>query len=513
MTRRLVCVLVVLLCTAGVGVGVGMTAAHPSEPATPEPTDQQSTTVQPILSSTEEVGCVDGICHDDDLEFDEPTNLSEAELDALAARTMARVEYLRDEPFTEEVPVEIQSREEFRQSDVAAPSRSDEDFERWNDQVWRGLFVVGDEQSSGEAIDGTVGEAVNGFYLPGEGQIVLVTPSPDIPTVDEQTLLHEFAHALQDQRHNLTSPQFRGETQDRDLAVDGVLEGEAVYLEYRYEERCASGEWSCFDDPGGSGGSSGELNRGILYTLLQPYSDGPAYVHEILETEGWEGIDERMETPPETTREIIHRQPTEAREVESPPDPTEGWEPYPDQGHNGTETVGEASIFVMLWYQATEYGADTIDPETLHETTHEYEQFNYVSEPSDGWAGDQLVPYQRGDDDGYVWTLEWETRDDVAEFRRAYDAILDAHDSTETDEGVYVLSSGPFSGAYAVETDDTRVRIVHAPTEAGLFELDPSLEPTAFEQSPLDDTAPGFSVAAAIAALLVLAIAARRQYQ
>ncbi len=507
MTRRLVCFLVVLLCTAGVGVGVGVTAAHPDEPTTPQPTATESTQVSP----NDEGGCIDGICHDDELDFEDSADLSEDQLDALVARTMARVEHLRGETFTDEVSVDIQSREEFRESDVAAPSRSDEAFERWNDQVWKGLFVVGDDERSGDAIDGTVGEAVNGFYMPGENRIVLITSSPDSPTVNEQTLLHEFAHALQDQRHDLTNSQFRGETQDADLAVDGIVEGEAVYLEYQYQERCESGEWSCFDDPRTPGGSSGDLNRGILFTMLQPYSDGPAYVHEIVEREGWSGVDDRMDEPPETTTEIIHREPTDSGSVESPPEPTEDWERYPDQGVDGAETVGEASIFVMFWYQASEYGADTVDPGILQETSHEYEQFNYVAEPSDGWAGDELVPYQRGDDDGYVWTIEWETTDDVGEFTRAYSAILEAQDATETDDGVYVIENGSFSGAYAVETDDTQVRIVHAPTADGLFELDPSLDPTPVEQSPVEDATPGFGVAATVAALLTLALAGRRR--
>ncbi len=505
MTRRLICFFIILLCTAGVGIGV--TAAEPVESA--ETVTIQSTLTQ---SESDEIGCVDGICHDDELDFDEPTNLSEAELDALIARTMARVQYLRGESFVDEVPVEIQSREEFRESDVATASGSDEAFERWNDQVWKGLFVVGDDQRSGDAIDGTVGEAVNGFYIPGEGRIVLVTPSPDEPTVDEQTLLHEFGHALQDQRHDLTSSQFRGETQDADLAVDGIVEGEVVYLENQYEERCIIDEWSCFDEPRGVGGSSGDLNRGILFTLLQPYSDGPAYVHEIVDSEGWSGVDDRMDEPPQTTTEIIHRQPFEAGSVESPPEATNGWERYPDQGVDGAETVGEASIFVMFWYQASEYGADTVDPDIIRETSHEYERFNYVSEASEGWAGDELVPYQRGDDDGYVWTIEWETTEDVDQFTRAYSGILDAHDATETERGAYVISDGSFSGAYAVETTETQTRIVHAPTEDALFELDPSLDPSTVEQStPLEDDIPGFSVAAALAAVLAFSFAGRRR--
>ena len=505
MTRSLVFLLALLFLTVGLApLGVAGTADTSADSA------QSAILSASTTAETDaELGCVDGICHDDALEFETTTNLSDAELDALIARTMARVQVLRGEAFDDDVPVEIQDREAFRESEVAAPTRNDEAFERWNDQVWNALFVVGNNESSADAIDGTVGEAVEGFYQPSENRIVLITADADAPTVDEQTLLHEFVHALQDQRHDLTSPAFRGETQDSDLAVTGVFEGEARYLEYQYQERCET-DWDCFDRPATGGGGSGSTNLGVLFTLLQPYADGPPYIHEIVESEGWEGVDDRFEEPPQTSREIIHREPIEPVDIAFEDEAIDGWERYPDQGVAGAETAGEASMFVMFWYQAREYDAETIDPGAIRDTTHEYQQYNYVSEPSSGWLGDELVPYQRDDEDGYVWTIEWESRQDTAEFRRAYGAILDAHDATETD-GVYVIDDGPFRGAYAVETDDTQLTIVHAPTEEGLFELRPSLDPSPLdEEPPLADDVPGFGMAAAIAALVAFLLASRR---
>ena len=168
----------------------------------------------------------------------------------------------------------------------------------------------------------------------------------------------------------------------------------------------------------------------------------------------------------------------------------------------------------MFWYQAAEYGADTVDTDSLSETTTPYDRYNYSAAPSDGWAGDKLYPYQRGDDDGYVWTTQWESTEDVTEFVEAYGAILDAHDAAETDSGAYVVSNGSFSGAYAVDVTDTRVTIVHAPTEAGLFELQPSLEPTGVDDRQplplLEDDVPGFGVAAAVAALVAFLAVGRR---
>ncbi|MEA1931512.1 MAG: Hvo_1808 family surface protein [Euryarchaeota archaeon] len=529
MTRLAVFLTTLLLLSAGVAPAVVTAGPTPSgsidsgslsSAQSPSPISTgSSTTSTPQVASESgpdsQLGCVDGVCHDDELGFDEPTNLTDEELDRLVDRSMARVEELRGEQFDSTVDVEVRSRESFRADSVLTNSTRTDSFQQWNDQVWEALFVVGEDQRSAEAIDSTVGAAVNGFYMPSEDQIVIVSSTPDEPTVSERTLVHELVHAWQDQQYDLTSSQYRGATQDADLAVDGVVEGEAGYLEARYEERCAAGQWECLDEPATAGSSSDSpSNQGILLTLLQPYSDGPAYIHEVRSTEGWDGVGERVASPPETTRTIIHGEPPEAASLDVADESTDGWQRYPDEGVGGAETVGEASIYVMFWYQAAEYGADTVDTDSLRQATGAYDQYNYSAAPSDGWVGDKLYPYERGEDDGYVWTTQWESTQDVSEFVEAYGGILDAHDATETDSGAYVVSDGSFSGAYAVDVTDTRVTIVHAPTEEGLFELRPALEPTAINDSAgpavLEDDIPGFGVAAAVAALVAFVAVGRR---
>ncbi len=544
MTRLAVLLTTLLLLSAGVApavvtAGPAISGAEPAagtaftgavDAGSLSPTQSLSSTQSPAsaasLSATastpqvasdsesdSRLGCVDGVCHDDELGFDEPTNLTDAELDRLVDRSMARVEELRGQQFNSTVDVEVRSRESFREDSILTNTSRAEGYERWNDQVWEALFVVGEDQRSADAIDSTVGAAVNGFYMPSEDRIVIVSSTPDEPTVSERTLVHELVHALQHQQHDLTTPKYRATTQDADLAVDGVVEGEAGYLEALYEERCAAGQWECLEEPATvRGGDNSPSNRGILLTLLQPYSDGPAYIHEVRSTEGWDGVDERVASPPETTSTIIHREPIEAASLDVANESTEGWQRYPDEGVGGAETVGEASIYVMFWYQASEYGADTVDTDSLRQATGAYDQYNYSAAPSDGWAGDKLYPYKRGDDDGYVWTIQWESAEDVSEFVEAYGAILDAHDATETESGAYVVSDGSFSGAYAVDVTDTRVTIVHAPTEEGLFELRPTLEPTAVDDGlpVLEDDIPGFGMVAAMAALVVFVAAGRR---
>ena len=480
------------LAVVVVVLGVGSVA-----PVTAPAAATSTTPTTHAHSAPTSLGCVDGICHDEPITVSQADGLDADERDRLLARSMARVEHLRGEPFTESVPLRVIDSDTFSREELAA-NGSDPRSTRWNDQVWKALFIVGDNTSTQTAITDTLTGSVNGLYSPRRDEIVVITDDPAAPRISEATLIHELTHALQDQRHNLSSPQFSGATQDADLAVTGLYEGEAGYIESLYRQRCDNDRWRC-QRASPTSGDSGGINRGILTTVLQPYADGPGYVHEVVTTEGWDGIDERMAEPPMTTSEIIHREPVAHSRIKPTTTATGGWKRYTEPGRNGTEVAGEASIFVMFWYQATTIGADTVDPGTLYEPAGDYDRRTYSAPPSAGWAGDALVPYRRGDEDGYVWTTEWQTADDATEFHRAYTAILTARNATETAPGLYRLDDDAFAGTYGIERDGTRVRIVHAPTADGLRTLAPDLTPSA-----TTDPTPGFGVDGALLALLAL---------
>ena len=499
-------------------------------------------------ATTEVVGCWNGTHHTDDpadLGIDQSGDgdgLSEADLENMTYLKMARVEAIRERPFESAVPVEVITREEFAEQGL--DGESDEEFHRWNDQVWKALFVIGEDESSQAVIDEVFSGAVAGFYSPADDQITIVVDEGDALRVSPTTLLHELGHAMQDQYENLSDPRYSGATQDADLGVDGIVEGEVVYMEEVYAERCEE-EWACTAEPSGGDATGGaaddsDPNLGVLLTVLQPYSDGAPYVDEVLEAEGWEGVDDLMADPPETTRETIHREPFDPVPIEFD-DTAEGeWETYDEQGVNGSDTVGEASIFVSMWYQSVNYNAGVVDRDVLYETTHPYRTYNYAHPATTGWANDELYPYRNDADgeerDGYVWVIQWETETDAAEFHTAYQRVLDAHDATHRPDGVHYVSDGRFRGAYGVERNGTTITIAHALEPDAVFELRPDIEldepdvndhdgfdlpdapgETAEPATPTDpndtseDPAPGFGVlVATVAILAALAIARRR---
>ncbi|MDB2224418.1 Hvo_1808 family surface protein [Halorubrum ezzemoulense] len=444
---------------------------------------------------TELVGCWNGTHYEESVDFAETDGLNETQLAALTDLTMARVEHVRQRPFREDVPVETVTRSEYL-NDTASGNGS-EAFRRWNDQVWEALFVVGDDANANSEIDSVFGGAVSGFYSPTADQIVIVVPDGESPDIDPSTLAHELLHAMQDQYHDLTDPRYVGATQDGDLAVDGIVEGEAVHVEERYAARCAD-NWTCAEPPesGGGGGDVPDFNFGILQTVLQPYGDGALYVRELRDEGGWAAVNETMNDPPASTAEVIHRDPDyEERSVSFEDAATGGWETYADQGVDGAETAGEASMFVMFWYQSAGvrfdggYEYSVLEPDrspaenyNVHFRTDAELQtrglYNYAHPVTEGWAGDELYPYRNGERDGYVWATEWQTEGDAAAFRDAYLRMLTAHGDGDYAEGtVYEIGEeSDFPGAYGVERDGTSVTITHAPSPAGVLELRPDAD-------------------------------------
>jgi hypothetical protein len=490
--RPLVALLVVC---AGVGPAVAVGA-------TDDPTPAQ---VRPDPAG-DPVGWEDGYWHDDPVDVDQSDGLTDAEIDRLVARATARVEYIRDAEFSESVEVSVISREDYL--DRQDNATTNDSFGAWNNQVWEALFVDGEDTDVQSELSGTVGGAVAGFYAPASDEIRIVTPTPDSPTIDNGTLVHELVHALQDQQDRLSSARPASPTQDGDLAANGLIEGEANYVERRYEQRCGA-EWDCAAPPrsgSGGSGSAGQPNLGILLTILQPYSDGPLYVASIREERGWSGVSAAFDSPPVSTEQTIHRTDEEPVPVAFTDRGTDGWRTYPDQGENGSDTVGEASIFVMFWYQARESGADTVDPATLGDTASPLDTYNYDAEPSAGWGNDRVFPYRNPDreEGGYVWVTEWDTTEDAREFRRAHEAILRANGAERRDD-LWVVPEGQYADAFRVARNGTRVVVVNGPDPEAVRAIRP--DPLADDGTPTDGLAPGLGVLPALAAVAALAAA------
>ncbi len=420
--------------------------------------------------SRDVIGWEAGYWYDDPLSVSVQDGLDAAEREAITARAMARIEYLRGLEFRETVDVRVISRAEYLAT--RGTGDTNETHARWNDQVWEALFLVGDDRNVSDVLEGTLGSSIVGYYASGTGDIVLVSDRAE-PVLSRGTLVHELVHAMQDQHFGLASDV---QTQDAQLARNGVIEGEANRIQQQYAARCTRG-WSCVDtsraptqsgsdadsnDTGSADSQSSSddgtaaYDRGVFLVIYQPYAVGPDFVEAIDKRGGSTALNDLYRDLPASTEQVIH---PEAYPDERPVNVTVPDRSGPDWQRFDTDpvadTVGEASIYAMV------VSNDMGRPPSG--------RYSYDHPLSVGWAGDSVVPYRNGDQNGYVWEIAWDTEADARAFHSAYLDLLDDHGAAEVGERRYrIPADDPFAGAYRVVRDGRRVRIVHGPTAGSL---------------------------------------------
>ena len=432
MKRTLLCV--VLVVVAGCSV-----PAASSDRSTP---------------GTDRLGWENGYWYDDSITADVTDGINESEREAIVSRQMARIEHLRDLEFEDPVEVRVISRDEFQRNRRGG---TDETHARWNDQVWEALFLVGEDTSVEDAFNDTLGSTVLGYYRGGTDEIVVVSDS-EHPVIDRSTLAHELVHALQDQQFGLGDVP---DTQDRQLARNGVVEGEANLIEARYEQRCET-EWDCVETPVRSGGGGGgDVNRGVLLLVLSPYMSGPDFVASVQRRGGWAAVDDLHREFPASMEQVIYpeKYPDETPVDVTVPDQSSGdWERF---DHDPVaDTVGQASIHVMFFQNGVR--------------SESVSRYSFEHPAAEGWAGDSLVPYRSGDRYGYVWETAWDSEQDARQFVEAYHDLLDSHGAESRGNDVAVVP-GPsrFDDAFRVTRDGNRVRVVNGPSVDSLSAIHP----------------------------------------
>ncbi|WP_195893050.1 Hvo_1808 family surface protein [Halopiger djelfimassiliensis] len=505
----LVAVVVVALSVAAVGGFLPAVSDAPTddssvdstEDSSMESTDAPRADDRPTDPSTNEtLGYVDGYWYDDELSVDDRSDatLETDELEPVVSRAMARVEVIRNLTYENEVSVEVVSREEYR-ADSGDRFTDITETEQLHQNVnYEALFMVDRNTDATDAAEGLYGGAVEGYYEPGTDRIVLVSDTPGSPELDETVLAHELVHALQDQQFDLASIQ--RETFDQDNARNGLIEGDASWVEAEYDSRCEA-EWACLDPGSSSQAPFSDINWGLYFAVYQPYDDGPDYVDSLLERGGWTAVNDAYENPPASSSAVIHPGTDRDPEpIEVPDRSNDTWRQYEVDGEVASETVGEAGMAAMFAAGVR----DTSRPSVI-----ESDEFieadlglDYDQPYTDGWAGDRLVTYVSDEADeatavydavdhtGYVWRTAWESSEDSQQFVDGYLQLLEAYgaEPVADQQDTYVIDD-EYPGAYYLDRDGETVTIVRAPSVDDLGAVHAGTPPAGEDTLEIEGTA------------------------
>lgn len=431
------------------------------------------------------LGWEGGYWHNESVPVVARDGLNASEQRIVVNRTMARIELIRRLEFTDTVPVEVISREEFqnRPGATGGGARSPA-FQTFDNAKFESLFLIGENQNSLSVQQANRGQNVLGYYSPQNDSIVVVSPTAT-PQINRTTLAHELVHALQDQRFDLASANVP--TRERYNARNGLIEGEANYVQRRYEARC-DGQWRCLRTPSGTstGGGSGDFHVGVYALEFFPYADGPAFIDAIYDREGWAGVNDLYDDVPRSTEQVIYPQkygrdaPTNVSIRESN---SNGWERVRpgSPGRPDSAVLGQSALSAMFGYTLYDQynSSPVIAPQEFlnfgaSQQINRTDPFDYDLNYTRGWDGDRMYVYQKNNETGYVWKLAWDSPEEAREFVRGYRQLL-VHWGGERvlgRENVWeVKRDSPFADAFSVRQEGDTVTIVNAPETDDLVDV------------------------------------------
>jgi hypothetical protein len=452
----------------------------PTEPPTDTPTETPSDSLQDPATDTLGWESVNGtgLWYNESITVDRSDGLNASELDKVVARGMARVEQIRRLEFEGSVPVEVISREQFREESAGSYSGVSPENRLHQNVKWEAMLMINESTDSIAVSQSNQGSTVGGYYSPTEERIVIVSENTTSPKMNEVTLSQELFHALQDQTFNISS--FDQSTEELHNAKDGIIEGDGNFVDRLYQQRCES-DWDCLM-PQQSGGGGGDIHFGQYLVTFQPYSDGPSFVQEIYQRGDWEAVNAVYENPPASTEQVIH---PEKYGEDAPADmsftdrsgPEWNVLDLPNGTHNYA-TFGEAGFATMFfypYYPSQGQATPVVGPRQFFNLTSQgqvssVDPLNYSNRYTAGWDGDRLYPYVTDDsfetnETGYVWKTVWDSGTDASEFLEGYRQLLGYHDAEQVSENTYrIPEESGFEDAIYVQQSGETVYIVNAPT-------------------------------------------------
>ncbi len=472
-----------------------LASAHVDTCAATPPADH----ADPPGGTSETIGWVDGYWYSEALDIEGPA-IDEDELEALVARTAARVEALRCLTFDEVPPTELLTREEYGTSVEAFFTNLSTDEWRFDDARLATLLIAGQAVDAKELRIEAQTAFPAAFYDTEEQYMGFITDDPSTIEINQVTLAHELLHALQDQHFDLRQI-FDEPTNDRFISSLAVVEGDAVLVDSQYEANC-DGAWSdacILTQPS----APGEIpSYALVLNQLAAYN--MPLVEAVYDEDGWDGVNALLDEMPDSTIETLYPeqygsfQPVSLTVAD---ESGSAWERIAYEGPTGEEitydVIGQHGLTAILVAPSfeTQGNFNIVNPFDFQ--PHVGGDFNYDVPETSGWEGDKLYAYANdAGDNASVWKLAWSDSDEAETFADAYTELIEYRGGSLADgyENVYTFDqSDEYEMAVAIERAGDRLLIVTAPTvdaltevHAGITLLDADdVDPT---PTPIDET-------------------------
>ena len=250
-------------------------------------------------------------------------------------------------------------------------------------------------------------EQIAGYYDPAT-KVLYVVDGGD-PTLTNVTITHELVHALQDQYLNLDSIQKVTGDNDRQVAAQAVIEGQATYAQLKAMLGSNSlsaklpGGWDRIRDMIREGQSGMAVFSSapmiIQETLIFPYLSGAEFMRKFDEARPGKVPFDSM---PVSTEQIVHS----GSYFETLDQPTKVTLP---------ELGGGAKVA---------YANNLGEFETRLFLFQHLQDQNAAIRGAAGWDGDRFALFDTKGGDGIAWVTTWDSKIDAGEFFDLMDTLI-----------------------------------------------------------------------------------------
>lgn len=257
-------------------------------------------------------------------------------------------------------------------------------------------------------------EQIAGFYDDDTKEMVVIQ-GEDFAGPERMTYAHEYTHALQDARYDLSDGlNLNDETCELDSeycgAVTALVEGDASFTEgqwlYEYASLKDKQEILKFYQDYSSPVFD-TIPTFLQEDLMFPYYKGLQFVTYLYDESGYTAVDDAFLNPPVSTEQILHPerypgdQPVEITLDDFTSPLGDGWEEIE------RNTMGE-------WYNYLMLSKPLSNDWAL--------QDDVALSATEGWGGDLYLIYHQSekDEDVLISISEWDTSTDVDEYWQAF---------------------------------------------------------------------------------------------
>ena len=381
-----------------------------------------------------------------------PAATAPAQAIAAAEGVLAKVSTTRSLTAKAKVPTSFLPKDQVRPyfKKALAKDKAEQDILR-DQGFYVALGLLSEKDNLRELWLGLLDEQVVGMYELESKEMKLVGTGGPLSLMEELTLAHEYAHALQDQNFAAgdKAKQLAEEDDDRAMAFQALVEGDATLVQVAYGLAFKSKEEMAQLQSQAGGPSMAKLQSApsVLHaSLMFPYLQGATFVGELFREGGWAAVNKAYANPPQSTEQILH--PQKYRNGEPPVKVTLPNLPAslgPNWQSLGSETFGEMGWLIFLSESGNRQQAPVA---------------------AAGWGGDRYVVLQNGGKYALAALTEWDTADDSQQFLMGVRDVYRARGAKLTTVNPNRLTWTSSAGSGLVLRDGLRVLLVTAPDEA-----------------------------------------------